>query len=142
VSDRTELFLGIIAVATLVMAIVQLGVVIAAGLLVRRLSRLMDQFEQEIRPLIGHLTAAGRDASRAAALATIQVERADQLFADVCTRAEQTLDTVQATILTPLREGRALLNAFRAGLDVIREFRKPPSKNPQAPRKDDETLFI
>ena len=36
-SAWTEVFLGIIAVATLATAIVQVGVVVAAGLLVRRI---------------------------------------------------------------------------------------------------------
>ena len=140
-TERTELFLGIIAVATLLMAIVQAGVVFAAAILVRRVSRLTDQVEQEMRPLIGHLNSIGRDASRAAALAATQVERADQLFADVRARTEQTLNTVQTTIETPLREGRALLNAFRAGLDAIGARRRPPARGPE-PHKDDETLFI
>jgi hypothetical protein len=152
VTDRTELFLGIIAVATLLMAIVQIGAVIAAGLMARRLSRLVDQLEQDVRPLIGHLNAVTRDASRVVSLSAIQAERADQLFADVCKRAEQTLNTVQTTIETPFREGRALLNAFRAGLDAIRARRQPPPKDgPPSPgygeagpprREDDEALFI
>ena len=140
-TERTELFLGIIAVATLLMAIVQAGVVFAAAILVRRVSRLTDQVEQEMRPLIGHLNSIGRDASHAAALAASQVERADELFADVRARTEQTLNTVQTTIETPLREGRALLRAFRAGLDAISARQRPPAKGPE-PRKDDETLFI
>ena len=140
-TGRAELFLGVIAAATLVMAIVQVGVIVVVGLLTRRVSRLADQLEQEIKPLFVHLTAIASDASRAAALAAAQVERADQLFADVCTRVEQTLNTVQTTIETPLREGRALVNAFRAGLDMIREFRQ--GSRPRQPRgEDDEALFI
>ena len=140
-TGRAELFLGVIAVATLVMAIVQVGVIVAVGLLGRRLSRLADQLEQEIKPLFVHLNAIAADASRTAALAAAQVERADQLFADVCARIEQTLNIVQTTIETPVREGRALLNAFRAGLDLIREFRQPA--RPRQPRaEDDDALFI
>ena len=70
-SPRTDLFLGIIAVATLVSAIVQVGVIVAAGLLVRRINRLANQVEQELKPLLTHLNAIGRDATRAASLAEI-----------------------------------------------------------------------
>ena len=85
-STRAEIFLGIIAVATLATAIVQIGVLVAAGLLARRLARLTDQVERELQPLFGHLNTIARDASRATALAAVQVERVDDLFADVAYR--------------------------------------------------------
>jgi hypothetical protein len=58
----------------------------------RRLEQLATQFEHDVRPIFGHLNAIGRDASRAAALATVQVERADKLFSEIATRVEQTLN--------------------------------------------------
>ena len=61
----------------------QIGVLVAAGRLARRVERLLDQFDRELKPLFDHLNAIGRDASRAAALATAQVERADRLFTDL-----------------------------------------------------------
>ena len=61
----SEVFLGVIAVATLAMAIAQVGVFIAASLLARRVARLMDQVERELKPAFGHVNAIGRDASRA-----------------------------------------------------------------------------
>ena len=96
-----DVFLGVIAVATLAMAIAQIGVIIAAGLMARRVGRMVDQIEREVKPLFGHLNAIGSDASRAVALATAQVERADKLFADVAVRVEQTLNVVQASIGAP-----------------------------------------
>src|SRR5438477_533023 len=77
-----------------------------------------------VRPLVGHLNAIGRDAARAAQLATAQVERADRLFADVAQRFEQTLAAVDASISRPAREGRALLSAFRAAFQALREIRR------------------
>jgi hypothetical protein len=62
-----EVFLGVIAVATLAMAIVQVGVIVAAGRLARRVEELADRLEQDVKPLFGHLNAIGRDAPRAAA---------------------------------------------------------------------------
>ena len=118
-----DVFLGIIAGATLAIAIAQVGVIIAAGLMARRVGRMVEQIERDVKPLFGHLNAIGQDASRAVALATAQVERADQLFADVAVRIEQTMQVVQASIGGPAREGRALLGAFRAALQAIRELR-------------------
>ena len=140
-NGRTELFLGIIAVATLAIAIAQVGVIVAAGLAARRVSRLADMVERELRPIFGHLNAIGRDASRAAALATVQVERADRLFGDVAVRIEEALDNVQATLETPAREGRALMNAFRAAFQAIREIREN-GRARQARSDDEDALFI
>jgi hypothetical protein len=141
VTPKTEVFLGVIAIATLLMAIVQVAVIVAAALLARRMTRLVERVEQDIKPLFAHLNAIGRDASRAAALATAQVERADRLFADVAVRVEETLNGVQTTLGAPLREGRALLSAFRAGLAVIREIRQN-SRARQARGEDEDALFI
>jgi hypothetical protein len=139
VTDRAEIFLGIIAVATLAMALAQIGVVVVAGLAARRVTRLAESVEQQLKPIFGHLDAIGRDAARAATLATAQVERADQLFGDVVVRIDQALNSVQASIETPAREGRALLSALRAAMQAIRELRQ----NRRPPRGEDEdALFI
>jgi hypothetical protein len=67
-----------------------------------------------LKPIFGHLNSIGRDASRAAALAAAQVERADRLFGDISMRVEDAINNVQASIEQPAREGRALIAAFRA----------------------------
>jgi hypothetical protein len=141
VSRWTDVFLGVIALATLATAIVQIAVIIAAGRVARRVERLANQFEQDVKPLFAHLNAIGRDASRAAALATAQVERADKLFGDVAARIEQVLNGVQATLDTPAREGRALFSAFRAGLQAIRELRQK-GRGRQGRGDDEDALFI
>lgn len=140
-SNRTEVFLGIIAVATLAMALAQVGVVVVAGLAARRVAKLAETIEHELKPLFGHLNAIGRDASRAATLATAQVERADKLFSDVAIRVDDALNSVQATISTPAREGRALLSAFRAAFQAIREIRQN-GRARQGRGDDEDALFI
>lgn len=137
----SDVFLGVIAVATLAIAIAQIGVMVAAGRLARRVDRLTDQFEQEMRPLFGHLNAIGRDVSRAAALATAQVERADRLFTDLAARVEEGVASLQSTIGAPAREGRALLIAFRAAFDVLRGLRLT-GRTRQGRGDDEDTLFI
>jgi hypothetical protein len=141
VSDRAEILLGIIAVATLAMALAQVGVVVAAGLAARRVAKLAETVEHELKPLFGHLNAIGRDASRAAALATAQVERADKLFSDVAVRVDEALNNVQATIGAPAREGRALMSAFKAAFQAIREIRQN-GRSRQGRAEDEDALFI
>jgi hypothetical protein len=140
VSVRSEVFLGVIAVATLAMAIAQVGVLIAAGLLARRVARLMDQVERELKPAFGYVNAIGQDASRAVALATAQIEHADRLFSDLSKKIEETLATVQKSIIAPAREGRALFNALRAALDGLREARRGARARRRA--EDEDALFI
>lgn len=138
-TERAEVFLGIIAFATAAVAIGQLCVVVITSRAARRVAHLAETVEQELRPLFGHLNSIGRDASRAAALAAIQVERADRLFADISMRVEDAVNNVQASIEQPAREGRAVMAAFRAAFQAIQEMRR----NRTRPRPDDEdALFI
>jgi hypothetical protein len=139
VTPWAEIFLGVIAVATVAMAIVQVGVIVAAGRLARRIDRLADQVEHELKPLFSHANAIGRDAARAMAVATAQVERVDKLFADLVVKIDQTVSTVQENLIAPAREGRALLAALRAALSALRAARS----RARQPRADDEdALFI
>jgi hypothetical protein len=139
VSARAEVFLGIIAVATLVTAVIQIGVLVAAGLLARRMTRLVDRVERELTPLVGHLNEIGQNASRAAALATAQVERAESLFADLLARFESALDGVQEAVGKPAREGAAVLAGFRAAIDALRNPRRGRSR---ARGDDEDALFV
>lgn len=138
-TERAELFLGIIAFATAAVAVGQLCVVVITSRAARRVARLAQAVELELKPIFGHLNSIGRDASRAAALASAQVERADRLFADISMRVEDAMNNVQASIEQPAREGRAVLAAFRAAFQAILEMRR----NRARPRPDDEdALFI
>ncbi len=138
-TDWAELFLGVIAVATLVTAITQVGVLVAAGLLARRIARLTDRIDRELTPLFEHVNAIGRDASRAASLAAAQVERADRLFADVVQRVEGLMNTVQAAVAGTAREGAAILAGVRTALSVIRDMRAGRARTRA---EDEDGLFI
>ena len=137
--DWAELFLGVIAAATLVTAIAQVGVLVAAGLLARRIERLTDKLDRELSPFFEHVNAIGRDASRAASLAAAQVERADRLFADLAQRVERLMNTVQAAVGGTAREGAAILAGLRTALTVIREMRAGRAR---ARAEDEDGLFI
>jgi hypothetical protein len=136
VSGWAEVFLGVIAVATLAMAIVLVGVLVAAGRLARRVGRILDQREPELKPLFDHLNAIGRDASRAAALATAQVERVDRVLGDLAQRLDETLETFQAVLDGPVRQGRAILSALAAALQAMR------AKPRRGRTEDEDGLFI
>jgi len=140
VNTWATVFLGVIAVATLITAVLQVVLLVAGVSLVRRISRFVDFVEIEVKPIIGHIDAIARDASRAASLALAQVERADQLLSDTILRFEQTLSTVQSLIVGALREGNALMMGFRAVMAAVRGFQRRQSSRRRA--EDDEALFI
>ena len=132
-------FLGIIALATLVTAVMQIVLLVAAASLVRRLVRFVDFVEREIKPIVGHIDSIARDASRVASLAVAQVERADQVLSDAVKRIEQTLTTAQSLILGALREGNALMMGIRAVMAAIRAFQRRQTRRRT---EDEESLFI
>lgn len=139
-SDWGTIFLGVIAVATLATAIVQIGVLVAAARVAKRAGRLMDRIEQEVRPILGHLNAIGQDASRAAALAAVQVERADHAFAMLVDRLEATLDTLQTTVARPAREAAAVMAGVRTAINFLREVRAGRARARSEDHED--ALFI
>jgi hypothetical protein len=140
VSVWAEVFLGIIAVTSLATAIIQVSVCIAASKLLKRLTRLTDQVDQELKPIFGHVNAIAKDAAHATALARAQVERADRLVNDLLQRAEQLVSTVQGLLNGPIRDGASMLTAFRAAFNAFRDFKGGRAR---ARRPDDEdALFI
>lgn len=137
----SDVFLGVIAAATLAIAVAQIAVIVVAGRAARRVADVAEQFQRDVKPLFGHLNAIGHDAARAAALAAVQVERVDQLFTDVVQRFEQTVSTVQATVIGPVREGRALISAFKAAMQAVRELRQN-GRPRQGRAEEEDALFI
>ena len=138
-STTAVVLLGIIAAATLVMAIIQVGLIVVAARLARKVDLLGQQLQQDIRPLLGKAQAVADNAQRAAGLALAQVERADRLFADLTRRAEDGLTLVQSTLQAPAREGRALLTGVVAAVSAYREMRAARAR---AAGDEDDPLFI
>jgi hypothetical protein len=142
VSRSAEVFLGVIAVATLTTSIILVVLLVAAGRLARRVERLADRVEQDLKPAFVHLNAIARDAARAASVATAQVERVDRLFNDVAQRVDESLNAFQAVVTGPLQKGGTIasaMTAFRTVLAVIREGRAGRNRS----RKEEEDgLFI
>lgn len=61
----SDLFLGLIAAAVLIMAAIQVAAILVALRFIRRLDRFADRLEHEIRPVAASLRALTADATRA-----------------------------------------------------------------------------
>ena len=143
-SETGEIFLGLIAFAVLLMALIQVGAIFAGIRLARRVDLLATQLDRDVKPLLANLTALSNEAARTAALAAKQVERFDQVFAELTQRVDQTLAAAQSFVEGPARQGIAIFAGVSALIDSFRGLREA-SRRRQASRPvvdDEESLFI
>jgi hypothetical protein len=133
-----DLFLGIIAVAVLVMAIIQVAAIVFAARTVRRVNDAVGRLEHDVRPIVLNLQAMSADAARATASAAAQVERTEQLLGDVSRRVDDTVAALQTSILAPARDGMAILHGLRAAVAAFRSG--TPHRRQHA--EEEDALFI
>jgi Txe/YoeB family toxin of Txe-Axe toxin-antitoxin module len=135
----SEIFLGVIALATLVMALIQVGAVVALARVTRQAQETLNSLQQDVRPLMGKINAIADEASRTAVIATAQAEKVDRLVTDLSRRVDETAGIVQQAIITPAREGMAIVAAIRAGVGALR--RAAPARQGRHAEEEDP-LFI
>lgn len=143
-TDTGELFLGIIAFAVMIMALIQVGAIVAGIRLAKRVEQMATQIDTEIKPLIANLTAMSSEAARAAALAAKQAERLDRVFGELVQRVDTTLAAAQDFVTGPARQGMAIMAGVKAVIDSFRTLREA-SRRRSAPRptvEEEESLFI
>lgn len=122
----SEVFLGAIALATLLMAFIQVGAIVAILRVTRQAQETIAELQRDVRPLLGKVTQIADEASRTAAVASAQAQRIDRIMTDLATRVDETAGVVQQAIITPAKEGMALVAALKAGLGALRSFRERP----------------
>jgi predicted PurR-regulated permease PerM len=136
----TDVWLGIIAVAVLVMAVIQVTAIVFAMSAARRIGQVADRLEQNLNPVVSNLQTITSEAARMTTMAAAQVERADRMFADLSRRAEQVMAAVP-TLLGPAGKGLAFLNGIKAALAAIHELRRSSRRGATSPDEED-ALFI
>jgi hypothetical protein len=141
VTTTAVAFLGAIAVATVLMALVQVGAIVYAARLARRTEQLLGRLERDVQPMLERLTTMSGEAARTASLAASQVERVDLLLTDMGRRLDRSVSALQQALLRPAREGAAVVAGIRAAASTIRDIRKRPRRSGQ-PFEDDDPLFI
>lgn len=145
-SATAELWLAIIAVAVAVMAIIQVGAIIAGLRMARRVERLTTELETGVKPLLANLTTLTAEASKAANLAAAQVERFDKLVGDLAVRLEQTMAAAQQFVAGPAREGMAIVAGIRAAMTAFQGLRESARRRSAARalaiEEEEESLFI
>ncbi|HEY7501662.1 MAG TPA: hypothetical protein VH740_24295 [Vicinamibacterales bacterium] len=136
----SETFLGVIAFATLLMSILQVAAVVAILGIVRKGQQSLADLQRDVKPLIARATVVAEEASRTATIASLQAEKIDRLLTDLARRVDETSGIVQQAIITPAREGMAIVAALKAGLAALQGFRERPRHSRTADEED--PLFI
>lgn len=134
----TDVWMGITAVAVLIIALIQ----VVVGLVVVRIAReaveAIKELRSEVKPLIQKAHKVADDAGRVSALALTQAERVDEFVASTAARIDDTLEIVQSSLIAPVRQGAAVMAGLKAAIAV---FRARQDKGRYG-RDDEDALFI
>jgi len=141
-------FLGIIALGSVVQAVFLVGLAMQGRSLGKRLAELQDRIDREIRPSLENLSRVSRNLAEVTDLAVLQVRRFDGLLADTVEKVEETTSLLRRVILRPLGplvDIAAFLKGIRRGIEVYQQLRGFDRHEGGASRRydaDDEHLFI
>ncbi len=136
--DMMNVWLGVIAVAVLVMAVIQVAVVVQLLKVAKNAAAATADLRKELTPLIAKVNKVADDAGKVSALALSQLERVDRVMDSTAQRIDDTLGVVQDAVLGPVRQGAAVMAGVKAALAV---FRSRQDRRRYG-RDDEDALFI
>jgi hypothetical protein len=140
VTEWSAAFLGIIAASTAMVAAMQIYAFVSLAKTGRQIRDIMVTLQQDVRPLLARANIIADEASKTASLATAQAEKIDRLVTDLTRRVDETSAVVQQAIITPAREGMALVAALKAGFGALKEMRDMRRRSTRV--EDEDALFI
>ena len=140
-------FLGLIALASLVQGLFLIGLGWGGLKLMRRIEELQGRVERELRPALASVSRITRNVSEVTDVASAQVQRMEGLVDHTMGRVEETRAQMREAMSVPLgglAEIAALLKGFRRGLEVYQRLGGLEAQGRGAGRqyRDDEHLFI
>jgi hypothetical protein len=140
VNGSGELSLGLIAAATAVMALVQIAAIIVLARVAMQVRDVTSSIQRDLGPLIARANAIADEAQKTATLATAQAQKIDRLVTDLTRRVDETSVVIQDAILTPAREGMAIVAGLKAALGALRGLRDHRGRSSRV--EDEDALFI
>lgn len=139
-SDWGSAFLGIIAASTALMAVIQISAMIVLARVSSEVRDIASTLQKDVRPLLARATALAEEAQKTATLATAQAQKIDRLVTTLAQRVDETSLVVQQAVMTPAREGLAIVAALKAGLGALRGLRDLRGRPARV--EDEDALFI
>ena len=140
-------FLGVIALASLVQGAFLVGLALGGMRIAKRMGEIQQTVESEIRPAIEDVSRLARNLASVSQMATEQAERLETVVAHTVSRVEGVRSHVRETVGRPLdsfSDLGAILKGFRKGLDVYQRLGGLSAQRQGATRRyaEDEHLFI
>jgi hypothetical protein len=144
VTDWAVIWLGVIAVSVVVMAAIQIGLIVVSLRVARQLSATAEDIRRDIKPLVEKVHRIADEAARATSLASIQIERIDQILSTTTARVDEGLNILRNAMGGPLRQGYAVALAVRAAISAFsRRSTRATRRTPAAGTRDEEdALFV
>ena len=139
-TDSAVVYLAIMAAALVLMAVAQIGLMVVALRAVKQLTATADELRREVRPLIEKANRLTDEATRVTSLARTQVERIDVLMSSTVARIDDTLAVLQGLVAGPVKQGSAMLAAFKAAMNVVRLYQDRRHAPRDTPEED--ALFV
>lgn len=143
-TDWAVIWLGVIAVSVVVMAAIQIGLIVVSLRVARQLSATAEDIRRDIKPLVEKVHRIADEAARATSLASIQIERIDQILSTTTARVDEGLNILRNAMGGPLRQGYAVALAVRAAISAFsRRSTRATRRTPAAGTRDEEdALFV
>ena len=140
-------FLGVIALSSLVQGLFLLGLGWGGLKLMRRIEDIQRRVDRELRPALANVSRLTRNVSEVTEGASVQVQRMEALVDRTLERVDETRAQMRESLAMPLgglSEVSALLKGFRRGLEVYQRLGGLEAQGRGASRRyrDDEHLFI
>jgi hypothetical protein len=132
------------AISLAIMATIQIGLILVGLKVARQMNATVEDLRREIRPLVEKLNRVADDASRATALAVVQVERVDAFMSNTVARVDEAVGIIGNAMGGPIRQGVAAVTAFRAVFEAFRSWqgRNDQRKRGGRTRDDEDALFV
>jgi hypothetical protein len=145
--DWGMLLLGLIALGSLIQALVIIGIALGGLRVARRVQDMQENVDRELRPAVESLTRVAHNASEVAVVVGAQARRVEEMVGLTMERLDLARAQVRGRVSRPmasLADVGALLKGFRRGLSVYRQLGGLEDQAGGGPRRyrDDEHLFI
>jgi hypothetical protein len=140
-------FLGLIALSSLVQGALLLMLARDGLRLSRRVQDLQARIEREVKPILDDVNAVARNVSQVSDLAALQAHRIQDVIAETTRKIEETRAEIRDVLAHPaaaLGDVVAFLKGIRRGLEVYRQLGGFEAQTKGSTRRyaDDEHLFI
>ena len=140
-------FLGVIALCSVVQAVFLIGLGLAGRRLSRRVEELHQRVDRDVTPILQELSRITRNLSEVSDLAVLQARRLDDMVVDTIERVDGAVRGMRRLVLRPLGpigHATAFFKGLRRGFDVYRRLGGLEPRRPSIARYDgeDEHLFI